>query len=144
MILFNWLIKQISYNWSYFLYFLFFKLVHIIFGYDNLFLIFSSLSFNSRSFNSMKYFLPLKIDYLAYFFKYFSLNIFILKAWVSIAIYSETFFWKIYESKNIVFKWFFRVMSSYFVTQTFRSYIFQTIFEKLMKTKILYLIDFFE
>ena len=49
---------------------------------------------------------------------------------------------KIYENKNIEFKWFFLVISSYFFTWIFVLFCSWKLFEKSMKTKILYLSDF--
>ena len=60
----------------------------------------SSLSFKSLYLFALKN-LPFNICC-----KYFSLNIFILTAWVSILIYSRKIFLKVYENKNFVFKWF--------------------------------------
>ena len=49
-------------------------------------------------------------------------------------IFTNTFR-KIYENKNIVFKWFFRVISNYFCTWVSPSYIFTKMFWKIYGNK---------
>ena len=103
----------------------------MIFGYDNISLIFSSLSFNSLPFNSIKYFLPLQIGYLAFYFsQYFHSYSLGFHPYILIKVFS-----KIYENKKIVFKWFFGVVSSFFVTRIFHFYLFTKIFRKIYENK---------